>query len=299
MMYGFALRFHLLLLAALAGSEGAEMAEVIAYLGDPQIGFSGNETEDTLRFGMAADAAKAAKAVVVAGDLVNSWNSASQISSFKQVWPARFASPVHLVPGNHDVDSALQDAGAALARLKHYRETFSADDYSAFHTGLASFVLVNSEFLILPFLGLNGTAVDPAITAEVEKQWTFIENELAAARSRGSAHTIVVMHHPPFITAEDEPHQYYNWPVAPRRRLMSLLRKFAVRTLLCGHTHTTRTVTTADGLKVLTTAGTAKAFDDNGCGYQLLNITATSLDVAYVELQGGGGAPGCVKSKAG
>ena len=53
------------------------------------------------------------------------------------------------------------------------------------------------------------------------------------------------------------------------------------------------------GVKVLTTAGTAKAFDDNGCGYQLLNITATSLDVAYVELQGGGGAPGCVKSKAG
>ena len=51
-----------------------------------------------------AAAAKAAKAVVVAGDLVNSWNSASQISSFKQVWPARFASPVHLVPGNHDVD---------------------------------------------------------------------------------------------------------------------------------------------------------------------------------------------------
>ena len=78
---------------------------------------------------------------------------------------------------------------------------------------------------------------------------------------------------------------------------MSLLRKFAVRTLLCGHTHTTRSVTTADGLKILTTAGTAKAFDDNGCGYQLLNITATSLDVAYVELQGGGGAPGCVKSK--
>ena len=62
------MRFHLLLLTALAGSVGAE---VIAYLGDPQIGFSGNETEDTIRFGMAADATSAAKAVVVAGDLVN------------------------------------------------------------------------------------------------------------------------------------------------------------------------------------------------------------------------------------
>jgi len=239
--------------------------------------------------------------VVIAGDLVNVWNSASQISSFKQVWPARFASPdtVHLIPGNHDVDSALQDAGSALARLKHYRETFSPDDYSAFHTSLASFVLVNSEFLILPFLGLNGTAVDPSITAEVEVQWAFIEKELVLAQSRSSAHTVVVMHHPPFITAEVEPHEYFNWPVAPRRRLMSLLRKFGVRTLLCGHTHTTRSVTTADGLKVLTTAGTAKAFDDNGCGYQLLNITATSLDVAYVEFRGGGGAPGCVRGSSG
>ena len=61
-------------------------------------------------------------------------------------------------------------AGAALARLKHYRETFSADDYSAFHTSLASFVLVNSEFLILPFLGLNGTAADPAITLGLRKR---------------------------------------------------------------------------------------------------------------------------------
>ena len=52
-MHGFAL-----LLLHIAAVE----AEVVAYLGDPQIGFSGNETEDTIRFGMAADAVKAAKA---------------------------------------------------------------------------------------------------------------------------------------------------------------------------------------------------------------------------------------------
>ena len=103
-MHSFALLLHI---ATVDSTH-----EVIAYLGDPQIGFSGNETEDTIRFGMAADATSAAKAVVVAGDLVNSWNSASQISSFKQVWPARFASPVHLVPGNHDVESRADFAAA-------------------------------------------------------------------------------------------------------------------------------------------------------------------------------------------
>jgi dihydrodipicolinate synthase/N-acetylneuraminate lyase len=69
-------------------------AETVLYLGDPQIGFSGNATEDAIRFGLGADAAKAAgaTAVVVAGDLVNSWDSASQIALFKEVWPSRFAA---------------------------------------------------------------------------------------------------------------------------------------------------------------------------------------------------------------
>ena len=54
--------------------------ELVMYLGDPQIGFSGNATEDTARFGLAADAAKGATAVVIAGDLVNIWDNTSQVT---------------------------------------------------------------------------------------------------------------------------------------------------------------------------------------------------------------------------
>ena len=39
------------------------------YLGDPQIGFSGNETEDAIRFGLIAAAARGADAVIIAGDM--------------------------------------------------------------------------------------------------------------------------------------------------------------------------------------------------------------------------------------
>ena len=39
------------------------------YLGDPQIGFSGNETEDAIRFGLVAAAARGADAVIIAGDM--------------------------------------------------------------------------------------------------------------------------------------------------------------------------------------------------------------------------------------
>jgi hypothetical protein len=64
-------------------SDGAPQTEVVYYLGDPQIGFSGNVTLDTIRFGLAAAAARAdalTTATVVAGDLVNVWNSPVQIA---------------------------------------------------------------------------------------------------------------------------------------------------------------------------------------------------------------------------
>ena len=75
-----------------------------------------------------------------------------------------------------------------------------------------------------------------------------------------------------------------------------LPRAYGVRYLLCGHTHTTRSVSTSDGIRVLTTAGTARAFDSNGCGFQSLRISPTDVNITYTELPGGGGMPGCLKA---
>ena len=91
-----------------------------------------------------------------------------------------------------------------------------------------------------------------------------------------AAHKVVVTHHPPFRKAENESHQYYNMPLAPRKRFMALLRKFGVQHVLCGHTHTTTKVTTSDGIDIYTVAGTARAFDSNGCGYMKLNINVSA-----------------------
>jgi hypothetical protein len=65
-------------------TEAEAEAETVFDLGDPQIGYSGNATEDTRRFGLAADAssvAAGADAVVIAGDSVNIWNGMTQGSS--------------------------------------------------------------------------------------------------------------------------------------------------------------------------------------------------------------------------
>ena len=145
-------------------------------------------------------------------------------------------------------------------------------DYHAFTTEYASFAMINSEMLIAAFDGRREyghegiPGLGGEVQAEAEKQWTWLEAALAAATT---AHVIPVMHHPPFLETPAEPDQYFNWPAAPRARLLALFERYGVTDILCGHTHTT-TVVSAGGFTVHTVAGTAKALDDNGCGYKVV-----------------------------
>ena len=170
--------------------------------------------------------------------------------------------------------------GGDSKQLSHYRQTFGPD-YHSFSTTFATFVLVNSESLIVPELGLNGTR-DPGIINETSTQWSWLERTLAQASASGR-HVILVTHHPPFLTSPNEKHNYWNWPLAIRTRLLSLLKAHGVRNVLCGHTHTT-TNRTVDGLSIFTVAGTARAFDGNGCGYRVLRITREEVASRYVPL---------------
>eukprot|EP00729_Bicosta_minor_P018292 gene18292-27137_t len=267
--------------------------EKVFYLGDPQIGFgTAGWRQDEARFAAAATAAHAAgaAAVVIAGDLVNVWDNATLTSGFDAVWPSHFdASKVHLVPGNHDVNSEADTPSEFAQQLAHYRFAFGSD-YSSFETRFATFVLINSESLIVPELGLNGTT-DPCVLNETATQWSWLEKTLAAGVSAGK-HLIVVSHHPAFLEAPTEPHQYWNWPLNARHRLLDLLQKNGVKKMLCGHTHTTTNRTVA-GLSIYTVAGTARAFDNNGCGYSVLTISADEVGYEYIRHDSGPGLTAC------
>ena len=285
------------LFAAAGGSTHEvelEDSETVVYFGDPQIGFGRSGwQEDELRFASAARAASNASAVVIAGDLVNVWDNATLTGGFDKVWPSMFdRQKVHLVPGNHDVNSDAPTAASFKGQLDHYRTTFGVD-YHSFETQFATFVMINSESLILPELGLNCTgsatsqrccagsqcaALDKYIANETEAQWAWLEATLKAA---SKPHTILVSHHPPFLKSASEAHVYWNWPPGVRNRLLGLLSKYGVHDLLCGHTHTT-TNRTVDGFSIYTVAGTARAFDQNGCGVQVLTINSSSVDLEYV-----------------
>lgn len=62
-----------------------------------------------------------------------------------------------------------------------------------------------------------------------------------------------------------------------------MLTRHGVEYVLCGHTHTTTDVR-GGGLHVYTVGGTAKVVDNLGCGYNILTISATSIDISYQQL---------------
>ena len=165
-------------------------------------------------------------------------------------------------------------------QLAHFRQTFGAD-YHSFSTTFATFVLINSESLIVPELGLNGTR-DPGILNESAAQWSWLERTFERTSANGR-HVILVTHPPPFLTTPSEKHDYWNWPMSVRTRLLGLLKSHGVQNVLCGHTHTTTNIT-VDGFSIFTVAGTARAFDGHGCGYRALRITRDEVTSRYVPL---------------
>jgi len=242
------------------------------HFGDPQIGFGLEGWEkDVARFQEAAeDAVKAAVArVVIAGDLVNGYDNETEINGFKSVWPKQFGNvPVFLVPGNHDVSSETT--------LLHYRSVFGQDYYSQeFPNENSVFFFLDSETLVR----LNQTDLKNASMTH----WDWLETTLP--KFPNVQHKFIVMHRPPFIKEENETDAYYNWPITERIRLLSLVRKYSIKNLLCGHTHTTTNTRPTDGaFDIWTVGGTARIFDNNGFGYRVFTIDGANISQQYIKL---------------
>jgi 3',5'-cyclic AMP phosphodiesterase CpdA len=274
----------MLLFCLLAVAQGY----VFHYFGDPQIGFGTDGWEmDVSRFSQAASLAVSgnARRVPIAGDLVNSWNNQTQLDGFNSVWPSQFKSvPVDLVPGNHDVNSEASSGSDMLTELNAYRSRYGIDYHISNDTdGSVNIALIgiDSEVLICNFTELDD---------ERNKQWSWLETQLKSIKNGTAA--FLLMHHPPFITTEDEVDSYWNWPTQVRQQLLALVRQYKIQHLLCGHTHTTTVVVAADkAFTIYTVGGTARVFDDQGYGYRVFNVTASqsstsgySVNSVYVKL---------------
>lgn len=155
-----------------------------------------------------------------------------------------FGSPIHFVPGNHDVGDNpiapgrvndapfhLDDARLTLERLDAYRRVFGPDYWSL---DLEGWQLV----------GLNAQLFATDTEAETE-QFSWLEDVLR----KGKGSLGVVLHKPFFRNGheDDEAHIRYV-PAVLRRRLVDLLTRRDLKFVLSGHVHQDRRIV-VDGVE--------------------------------------------------
>lgn len=233
--------------------------------GDPQIGFSGSIEADRDRFILLGQRAAEWKVplVLVLGDFVHDVRDNrehGQNQAFDEAL-STFTVPAMLVPGNHDMGTGRHA----------YRERFGYDHYRFVYSNTL-FVAVNSQLLKRPH----------AYGPHPETQWKWLKNTLATSTYD---HTFVFMHHPPFVSDENESEHPENLPKDTRDRLMALLREAEIDALLVGHYHRNAVLSVSDGaFPIVISAGTAVDFNGHELGYRIFNVSDSGFTQDFFTL---------------
>jgi Icc-related predicted phosphoesterase len=144
-------------------------------------------------------------------------------ANFKQL-AAALRSPLHLVPGNHDVGdkpvawapaSVVSEAALALWR-EHFGEHYYAFDFRGLHVVVIDAQIINS-----------------GLTAEAEQR-TWLERDLAA---HAGQRTFLCLHYPPYVSEPDERESYDNLGEPGRSWLLGLIEQHRPEAVFCGHVH--------------------------------------------------------------
>jgi 3',5'-cyclic AMP phosphodiesterase CpdA len=177
--------------------------------------------------------------VLVAGDLTEHGRP-DELRAFRDHMVA-FDAPVWYVPGNHDVGNKIipnkTEKGPVSAwRVRFYESLLGPSFFARTHAGVR-------------VIGINSPLIGTGFPQET-KMWALLERELGAPTRLP---TIAMIHFPPFSKTADEPGgEYWNLEPDPRRRLIELLKKAGVKTVLSGHLHR-ELINRHDGILFLTT----------------------------------------------
>jgi 3',5'-cyclic AMP phosphodiesterase CpdA len=265
---------RLLVLAALLLSGAfvttQERTEFFIQIADPQFGaFTADKdfAQETANYEFAvANINRLRPAfVVICGDLINKVGDPAQTAEYFRITRLIDPSiPVHAVAGNHDVDNEPTPATVAS-----YRATFGRDYYS-FRHGRVYGIVLDSNLISAP----------GKIQSEADAQEAWLKTELAAARASGVPHVVIFQHISWFLEKADEPSQYFNIPIAPRRRYLDLLKSSGVRYVFAGHYH--RNAYGRDGeLEMITSGPVGRPLGADPSGIRIVTVRDNALEHTY------------------
>ena len=239
------------------------------FTGDPHVGFTKGTTRRFDRQQRQIDRLKPAFALIP-GDMTHGLKEKMMDTLEKSL--EKFETPVHFVPGNHDIRDHKT--------LQTWRQRFGKD-YYAFTYNNCEFVCLNSMTLSTETYYFSPINAD--FRAEVKAQWSWLENTIARAMGLKRTHIFIMLHIPPYTRSEDERHKLTNMNPTARKRLLTLARKYRVRVILAGHTHITRECNTGD-FTIYTVGGTFRPVDLRGYGYRIFKVQEDWISQKYVRL---------------
>ncbi|HUR46377.1 MAG TPA: metallophosphoesterase [Candidatus Saccharimonadales bacterium] len=224
---GFGWVFLACALQGWAHTAPAERAIRIALLSDTHVNRNGtNDGQDLYRgpFERAIGMVNTSKVdlVLFTGDLTQD-GKPEQIKDFlSQI--QKLSAPVFYVPGNHDVGNKIipgKGGTVTEARVVQFEKELGPSFFSKTAAGVR-------------VIGINSPLLGSGFERE-KVMWNFLEKELSQPRREP---TIVFSHYPVFLKTPDEGGgDYWNMEPEPRKRLLDLLKKGEVKTMLSGHLH--------------------------------------------------------------
>jgi len=247
-------------------------AQTFIQMSDPQFGmYTKNQSfvHETANFEFAIATANRLRPafVVVTGDLINKSDDRAQAAEYRRI-AAKLDHGIRLysVAGNHDEEN--EPTPESLAR---YRKNFGPNYYS-FRSGDIAGIVLDSNLEKAP----------QHVSDEAAKMESWLRGELANARRDGAKHIIVFQHIPFFLQDSAEPDQYFNIPLATRRRYLALLREYGVREVFAGHYH--RNAQGRDGdLEMVTTGPVGMPLEGAKSGIRIVTVANGVVSHQYYE----------------
>jgi len=253
----------ILIVLQIACKESKQTPFYFVQLCDTQLGMGGYDN-DLESFNTAVNKINALKPdfVVICGDLVHDANDSS-FSDFKKIMEG-FEVPCYPAPGNHDVGNIPNDT-----TLNYYRNIIGKDYYKFQNKGY-SFIVTNSQLWKV------------YVQNESEKQDNWFKETLKDP-SVNKNPVFVIGHYPLYIETPEEEEDYYNFPMAKRKEMLTLFKQNNVKAYLSGHTHKT-IINNYENIQFVSGESTSKNFDERPLGFRLWKVSSDTVSHHFVPL---------------